>query len=155
MRALFALLALVIALPALAGPGRQVASGSGQLHWNDEWRNFTFHAQVGQDGLVRGKGHIVNRANDNRVHFSIDCLTITDNVATMTGVVTDTTDPTFADSPVWFRVVDNGEGSGSTDEMTLVGIFTGGIGVGCGSEVLLDLLPIEGGNIQVRGERLD
>ena len=87
--------------------------------------------------------------------FSIDCLSVTDNVATMSGVITDTDNPDFAGNPVWFRVVDNGEGNGEPDVMTLVGIFTSGIGVDCGGEVLLDLLPIEGGNIQVRGERID
>ena len=151
-----ALLVSSIALPALAGPGRQVASGSGHLIWNDELRTFNFHAQVDDDGLVRGRGLIHNRANGNKVVFSIDCISVTDNVATMSGVVTATDAPDFADFPIWFRVIDNGDGSQSApDEMTLVGIFTGGIGVDCGGEVLLDVLPVERGNIQVRGERLD
>ena len=104
---------------------------------------------------MRGRGLIQNRANENKVKFSIDCLSITDNVATMSGVVTSPTDESFVDSLIWFRVIDNGEGKDSVDEMTLVGIFTGGVGVACDGEVLLDILPIEGGNIHVRGERLD
>ena len=141
----------LVALPSFAGPGRQVASGSGHLIWNEENRTFNFHAQVGEDGVVRGKGLIQNRANGNKVKFSIDCLSVTDNVATMSGVVTATDAPDFADNPVWFRVIDNGDGSQSAaDAMTLVGIFTGGIGVDCANEVLLDVLPVERGNIQVR-----
>jgi hypothetical protein len=151
----FTLLAL-IAVPAFAGNGRQVASGSGHIIWNEELRTFNFHARVDEDGVVRGRGLIQNRANDNKVKFLIDCLSVTDNVATMSGVVTATDAPDFADNPVWFRVIDHGDGSQSADdEMTLVGIFTGGVGVDCSGEVLLDLLPVERGNIQVRGERLD
>lgn len=155
--AVFAVLLLVLtALPAQAGPGRQVASGSGHLIWNEENRTFNFHAQIDEDGVVTGKGLIQNRANGNKVKFEIDCLSITDNVATMSGVVVATDAPDFADNPVWFRVIDHGDGSQSApDEMTLVGIFTSGIGVDCGNEVLLDMLPVERGNIQVRGERLD
>lgn len=151
LRPLFVLSALAL-VPVVQAATLPVATGSGHLRLADgNLRTFTFHAQQLEDGTVRGRGVIHNRTRDNKVVFDISCLQVSGNTATMTGIVTDTTDPLFTDGPCWFRVVDNGEGNASGDVMTLVGIFPAGtMGVTCGLEVGLELMPIEEGNIQVR-----
>lgn len=157
-RQLLSRLALPLLIVALACPsalaGGPAATGAGMLDQGGELRTFSFTARVMPDGSVKGMGNIHNRSQDNHVKFDIDCLDVAGNVATMSGRVTLTTVPEWADADVWFRAIDHGEGKGDpTDEMTLVGIFVAG-GPPCGVDdafVLGTLFELEGGNVQVRG----
>jgi len=125
------------------------ATGSGIIRINGEVRNFTFNAHLDKDGVTRGRGQLHNRDQDVQMKFQIDCLMVWGNVATMSGHYVRSSDLSLEGAPIWFRVVDNGEGENAPpDEITLVvGFF--GPGVSCREDYPLDLFPIEGGNIQV------
>lgn len=143
---------LLLAAP-LAAETLPKARGAGTVTLSGSLRTFSFTARVMPDGRVQGMGNIQNRNRENHVKFSIDCLRVQGNVASMSGEVTLSTDPTFRlGDGIWFRAIDRGEGAKEpTDEMTLVGIYLGP-GPSCTVDDAFTLATqtvIEGGNIQV------
>ena len=115
----------------------------------DVLKHFEFNANTMPDGSVQGNGVVQYNGNDNLVvKFNIDCLNVTGNTAIMSGYVTQS-NFWYVDLPVYFRVIDNGEGSKSDpDEITFL---YGGYGVsGCSEIMELDFYQITGGNIQVK-----
>ncbi len=115
-------------------------------------QNFSFHARENEDGSITGSFEV--KARDailgGRMHGTIDCLTIDGNTATMSGVATQSTFEAWpAGTPIWFRVVDNGEGNNSdpdqfSDIWLLYTVFT------CNETVTNALNDIENGNVQVK-----
>jgi hypothetical protein len=65
------------------------ATGSGQIHVSGELRTFTFTAHTDGSGVTTGETEAFSRSAGIRWHGTIDCLDVTGNVATMSGVVTD------------------------------------------------------------------
>jgi hypothetical protein len=134
--------------PLPPGPS---ANGQGTLTLpGDQSRHFAFHANTMPDGSVQGSGQLTYTGGVLDLKFDINCMTIVGNSARMSGIITShSTNPALVGTGCYFRVVDNGEGSNSSeDQMTLlfVGLapgypcnFNGGA-----------LNPIEGGNIQVK-----
>jgi hypothetical protein len=132
------------------------ASGQGRIEGTD--RVFAFNARTQPDGTVKGEGQLTytHNGNDVKIHFMIDCLSVVDNVAAMSGTVTNSN--TFQPGgPCWFKVKDNGEGNNAPpDEMTGFLFCEGGdedpacAQLTCGNDLGLALNPIENGNIQVR-----
>ena len=99
------------------------ANGSGSFVYNGTTRHFTFHANTMPNGSIQGSGVVnYNGSGNFQVKFSIDCMVINGNSATMSGAVTSSNDEIWpVGTPVSFSVVDNGEGSGSDpDQITLV-----------------------------------
>ena len=94
------------------------SAGQGKIAGTD--RVFAFNATTHPNGTVSGVGTLNRTSSGTRFKFSIDCLSVDGNVATMTGTVTESNAyPTSVGSPCWFRVKDNGEGANaSPDEMT-------------------------------------
>lgn len=154
MRNALGLLGLMLfgLLAAHSGPAGEPPSARGGaiIRINGTVRNFAFNAHRDPDGRVRGQGELHNRDTDARLHLEIDCLSVEGNVATMSGVHRHSTREDLDGRPFWFRVVDNGEAAGDPpDEITLVVTFLGP-GVPCDQDYPTDLIPIEGGNVQVR-----
>ena len=110
----------LLASVALADNGAK-ATGQGKMNTG---RTFSFQAQERSDGSVDGSG-VLNIPGVLRFKYSIDCLEVDGNVATMTGtidtvrnLIPDELPDDYVGGPFWFRVVDNGEGAGATDQIT-------------------------------------
>lgn len=137
---------------AIAGNGIVAsATGSGHITIGTELRTFSFTAETDSNNNSRGQAELFNRNSGTRLHMAVNCLNVAGNVATMSGTVTqDNLSGAFVGDPVWFQVVDNGEGAGAPpDLISLVYIFFGPPGVPCTSPLVPASIPIQGGNIQV------
>ncbi len=129
------------------------ATGAGHITVGGELRTFSFTAEKDSSNNSRGQAELFNRSTGIRVHLGINCLNVVGNVATMSGTVTDSTasgEPVGTGNPIWFQVVDNGEGQNAPpDLISLVFFFFGPPGVPCSSPLVPASIPVEGGNIQV------
>lgn len=135
------------------------ASGQGRIVGTD--RTFAFNAVTHPDGSVSGQGQLTYTHNGNgvKIHFSIDCISVSGNEATMSGTVNHS-NVFESGGPCWFRVVDNGEGkNASPDEMTGFLLCEPNDPDPLCAQLTCDqdnesyaggLFPIENGNIQVR-----
>ncbi len=115
-------------------------------------QNFSFHARENRDGIITGSFEVKARDENlgGRMHGTIDCLTIDGNIATMSGVATHSTFEDFpAGTPIWFRVVDNGEGNNS-DPDEFSDLFLLNNSVSCEVTLSNALTEIENGNVQVK-----
>ena len=140
------------------------ATGAGFFGF-DPSRVFAFTATRQKDGSVVGQG-VVMRPHSGLAsftwHFAVNCLNVVDNVATLSGVLTDYkefgSNLDLTGSHFWVRVIDNGEGrKASKDQMTYVWIddpanCTEDCVPDCNGELPIALPPetISSGNIQVR-----
>jgi hypothetical protein len=144
--------ALVYPAHAVADSGPS-ASGHGNLTIAGELRTFSFTAVTHKDGSVTGEAQLDNRAQGVKLHLAIDCLKVVGNTATVSGTVTEVSGPTVIQVG-WksvFRVTDNGEGGKSApDTISLVFSFAPPAFIDCHSNFSVPMMPIEGGNIQVR-----
>ena len=126
------------------------ANGQGTLTLGETSRHFSFHARENSDGSVHGSGVLTYTAGELKIHFDLDCLSVSGNTAIMSGIITKY--PQFPDREgweCWFKVEDNGEGSNADpDQMTL--LLTSPDTEDCMVDLGLTLNPIEGGNIQVK-----
>jgi hypothetical protein len=149
-------LALSVGVTQAGGDGIVAsANGSGQIY-NPELRTFTFTAQTDSSGVSRGQTEAFSRSGGIRWHGTLDCLSVSGNVATMSGVVTDispSTPPFFVvGSNILFQVVDNGHGqSGTPDDISLTFFFGTGAGnnPGCTGFGTFATTPIAHGNVSV------
>ena len=135
-----------IALKSTSGPS---ASGHGILRWGDNIRHFSFHANTMPQGYVKGNGVVTYNGGEENIKFDIDCLSVENNVAIMSGIITfQLKNPEYVGEPFWFKVVDNGEGSNyDPDEITL---FYQDAKEDCNYDYSeYPLIEIESGNIQV------
>jgi len=102
---------------------------------------------------VTGQAEVHNLTADVRVHLEINCLRVVGNVATISGIVTKTSDPALVPEGTegLFQVQDNGEGANSPpDLMSTVLFHEVGIGPDCSVPSEFDMVPITRGNVQVR-----
>lgn len=144
--------ALLFAQPAVAQdvPAQAIsASASGGYFAtygaSGATRRIEFTANRNELNDQRGQGSFFNTATGLKVHFTIDCLRVEGNVATMTGIW----DDGQGDFPyVLLRVVDNGEGRGATDQVGP--LLTSSEPLSCNDSYDLPLFEAFGGNIQVR-----
>ena len=134
------------------------ASGQGRIVGSD--RVFAFNVITHPNGVIQGQGTLNRTDISVRFKFNIDCLTVNDNVATMSGTITDSNIPEVIGAPCWFRVKDNGEGSNAPpDEITYLYYCPDNQPdceiVACGEDLKdengddVPLIAIEEGNIQV------
>lgn len=136
------------------------ATGAGFFGF-DPSRVFAFTATRQKDGSVVGQGVMI-RPNYFIWNFAVNCLNVVDNVATLSGVLTNYkefgSNYDLTGSHFWVRVIDNGEGrKASKDQMTYVWIddpanCTEDCVPDCNGEYSRALPPetISSGNIQVR-----
>lgn len=124
------------------------ANGQGTFMYNNLKRHFSFHANTMPNGTVKGSGVLTYNGNSVQIKFDINCMSINANTATMSGNVTSSNQAAWpAGTPCAFKVVDNGEGSSSIDEITLLQQSPS---YDCLTWPGLPLNPIDGGNIQVK-----
>jgi hypothetical protein len=145
-------LALSVCVTQAGGDGIVAsANGSGQIH-NPDLRTFTFTAQTDSSGISRGQEEVFSRSSGIRWHADINCLSVSGNVATMSGTVTDTnstTPPFVVGADVLFQVVDNGHGqSGTPDDISLTFFQTTGP-FPCTGFGTFATIPVEHGNVTV------
>lgn len=163
---IFAVVSLILTTNSTAQNNQESASGHGTLLVQDEngrtvRRQFSFNAKRHNDGTVQGKAVLHNPAfsgangNNYQAHFDISCMRIFGNVAILGGFVRRTNDPNLVDA-AYFSVQDNGEPGKNNDLISSVYFFdddpnTTGSPSGCEIIPPLPMVPIEAGNIQVRG----
>jgi hypothetical protein len=146
--------AMLAAAPARThGAGIAASATAGyQVTFGGDERTVEFTAQRDTANNSRGEGHLFNHVTGAKIHFTVDCLSVSGNVATISGTVTHT-DPDNAaidNAPMWLRVIDNGEGKKSPpDLVSPLVVFPGGPGAPCTATVFDATIPIEGGNVQV------
>ena len=149
MKKVFAILAVLVSLaliasPALAGFNAQT-NGSGHILIGDSLRTFTFNARTNADGVTTGTANIVRHDLGAHIQIDINCLVVSGNSAFLSGIGK-STDPAYDGQPFLFQVVDGGEGKNSTDAISLAYLTS----LTCASQANLPLIPISGGNVQVK-----
>ena len=129
------------------------AAGHGIFIGDGYKRQFTFHANTMPDGSVEGNGVLIRTDGLLNVKFSIDCMIIDGNTATMSGYETKDKEPEYIGGHIWFKVVDNGEGNNSNpDEMSFMYWWPSDSSndVDCNSYDDDEIYAIDSGNIQVK-----
>ena len=112
-------------------------------------RRIEFTATRNELNEQRGQGSFFNTTTGLKVHFTIDCLKVEGNVATMTGIWDDHGQGDFP--YILLRVVDNGEGRGKVDQVSP--LYTVGEPVDCNDHYELPWIDASDGNISVRSRR--
>ena len=142
-------LAAVVVGTVYAGSSMK-ATGSGHYTLGTSQRTFAFNAMIEKDGRISGQVQVVRHDFGTHVHAVVDCLSFDNNIATMSGVVTSTNhDPIEPGDPIWFKVVDNGEGRKATAADQFTKLYLSG--ERCDDEPDFVLSQnVEHGNIQVK-----
>ena len=151
LSAAFVVLVAIPVFAASAGAtGNPRATGGGTTIELGERSTFTFNAVQTPNGV---SGHMLYnfRLGDLVIHMDLDCLSITGNSATLSGVVThiqgDPPDFLFVGQDGAFAVEDNGQGSQSPPDLISDVFLETGASCTAPPE-LVPYLPIDG-NIQV------
>jgi hypothetical protein len=126
------------------------AQGSGHIQFGNNREFITFSAVQHSDGTVTGTATVHDVSAGVKAQIDVDCLNVIGNTATISGIVTRSTEPTLQGFEGIFQVVDGGEGKESADFMSLANFFAVGTGNDCRAPGEFDLSPVEQGNIQVR-----
>lgn len=141
---------LTVLLGHRASVSAQTVSGGGQVDAG-QLIKFAFTATTLDNGSVIGQAQFQLPEQGVRLHIEIDCLLVVDNIAVMTGVVTNSADPTDVGRTALFAVIDGGEGAnGLSDGFT--GPFEIRSFLDCddiGPPPPSFFSPIDAGNIQV------
>ncbi|MFQ5537652.1 MAG: hypothetical protein ACE5GJ_09395 [Gemmatimonadota bacterium] len=132
-----------------------VASATGSGIRAGSIRHFQFNAVAKADGSVRGQFNLTFEGSGNfSAHGEVLCLRVDGNRAWVGHRITRSSDPAYEGTEGGFYVMDDGEGSGSDDQLSLT--YVGG-DPGLAQAVCDGATPIEfgatgidGGNIQVR-----
>ncbi len=147
-----AVLAGVFAAGAIAASAAAIASASGSGHIvfgpNEEF--ITFSAKSNGTGTASGTAVIHDITAGVTAKLDINCLNIVGTTATISGIVTNSSDPTLLGFEGIFQVVDNGEGTSAPDLMSLANFHEVGVGSDCSVPGEFDLVPLTSGNVQVR-----
>lgn len=140
-----------LAPTAQAGDGVVAsATGSGHFLIGEDLRTFSFTARTTARGVTSGEGQVNNRSQGVMSHLKIDCLAVSGNIATVTGYISQSSNPDFVGQYMIFRVIDNGEGgkAASPDLISLV-FFRTSAPYDCTLNWSLAMNPIAKGNVQV------
>src|SRR5207253_11109548 len=130
------------------------ARGSGTIQFAANREHISFSAVQRADGTASGNAEIQDISAGVTVHIEVDCLNVIGNVATISGIVTRSSDPTRVPEGFEgiFQVVDNDNGEGKDappDFMSEANFFAVGTGTDCRVPGEFDLVPLEHGNVQV------
>jgi hypothetical protein len=149
---LVVLIALNLTPAAAKGKGNPKATGGGTTIEGGEKSTFVFNAVQHKNGSVTG--HLVYHFREANFSFrmKIDCLNITGNQATLSGVVTKVVGPAysyiFVGQQGVFQVTDNGQGKHASPDLISDVIL--GSGASCTAPGPTPYLPISG-NVKVSG----
>ena len=138
---------LLVSGVAQAAPPVHMATGGGTVEAGGGLNTIAFTAQVDDAGAVKGQAQFQLRNQDLRLHVDVDCLSVLGNEAWIGGVVTQSNDPARIGTRVLWRVQDNGEGGGATDQTSLP---VPGAPGDCLLQSALPLVPWTNGNVQVK-----
>lgn len=134
-----------------AGPS---VNGMGSFTIGSTRRVIILHARTNSDGTVTGQGSLyrVSPTQTLRIEFHIDCLSVMGNVAIVTGILTNSTDPYYVGRHFQYKVIDNGEGANATpDQVTnMYNVANDDPYLNCGQDAGWDLFDIQEGNYEVR-----
>ena len=128
------------------------ARGSGTIQFAANREHISFSAVQRADGTASGNAEVHDISAGVNAHIEVDCLNVIGNVATISGIVTRSSDPTRVPEGFEgiFQVVDNGEGNDSApDFMSQANFFAVGTGTDCHVPGEFDLVPVQHGNVQV------
>ena len=139
-----AALALATAAPAAAAAGAS-ASGSGTVLFGNTIEHIAFTAQQLTGTAATGEATIIDASAGVRVHVDVNCLNVIGNYAIVSGIVTQSSDPTAVavGSQAIFAVVDSGQGGGR-DFASIANFYAVGTGVDCSVPSEFDLVPVNG-----------
>jgi hypothetical protein len=138
---LFAQLAVAQTMPAKA---ISASAHGGYFATYGATRRIEFTANRNGLNEQSGQGSFFNTSTGLKVHFTIDCLKVEGNVATMTGIWDSNGDSRY----MLLRVVDNGEGRRATDQVSP--LYSSPRPLSCNDSYDLPLFEAFGGNIQVK-----
>jgi hypothetical protein len=150
-------------IPAAGADTNPSASGGSHLTVHDVFgldtlvlQAFGFSAHLTRDGSA--DGWFQYRHVEDGTPFTaggpVTCLTVIGTDAWIGGTITQSSDPTLVGLGAWWHVTDNGQGAGSSPDITTF------LGVGSLDDTAVFCadhppfrfpFPIDGGNIQVRG----
>jgi hypothetical protein len=139
------------AQPATPDQAITASANGGYFATYGATRRIEFTAN--RDGLnnSKGQGSFFNTTTGLKTHFTIDCLRVEGNVATMSGIGGIEDAVSGEVRHLWLQVIDNGEGVNSQDKVSP--LFTSFDPLSCE----IDLFPghmfdidANNGNIQVR-----
>ena len=85
------------------------ASGSGHILFGSNNEFITFSAIRQTDGTVTGTATVHDVSAGVTAKIDVNCLNVVGNTATISGIVTSSSDPTLVGFEGIFQVVDNGE----------------------------------------------
>ncbi len=140
---------------ASQGAGSSISGHGNWINPAGEYVSRSFHARVMPDGSVHGQfvQWITALNGDRRVNMGdLDCLRfIAPNDAVASGPIHVNLNPAFIGDTQIFRVRDGGEGGDADDRMSSVFIREPGT-FNCQTLTPPEsnMLPLEGGNLQVR-----
>jgi hypothetical protein len=143
------IVALAATVPAAAATTAS-AHGSGQIQFATNVESISFSAVRDEAGTATGHAVIRDISAGVTAFVDVDCLNVVGNTATISGIITRSSDPTLEGMQAIFQVVDNGEGNDPPDLMSIANIYEPGIGPDCSVPAEYDLSPLQGGNVQVR-----
>jgi hypothetical protein len=126
------------------------ARGSGHIQFATNREFITFSAVQHSDGIVTGTATVHDVSAGVTAQIDVDCLNVLGNTATISGIVTRSTEPTLEGFEGIFQVVDGGEGKDTVDFMSLTNFFAVGTGTDCRVPGEFDLVPVQQGNVQVQ-----
>jgi hypothetical protein len=134
----------------------QSATGAGNFFTTSGFlREFAFTAREYSDGSVQGEAQVRNPVLGTLRHFQLDCLSIRDgNLAIASGTVTSAENPSLVGAPAIFAVQDNGQGARSEPDQVSEGVYVNrpfNCDTAPTALALSLLVPIDAGNVQVRG----
>ena len=142
-----AVVAAVLAPAGFAAVGSS-ASGSGHIVFASTHENVSFNATEGVANAGTGQAQVNDITADVRAHIDVNCVNVVGSVATISGIVTKSSDPALVGFEGVFQVVDGG--SGGEDLMSLVNFHEVGVGSDCRFPGEFDLVPVQHGEIHVR-----
>ena len=128
------------------------AQGSGHITFGTNSEFITFRAVQESGFVATGEATVHDVSAGVTARIDVNCLNVVGNTATISGIVTRSSDPDRVPvgSEGIFQVIDGGEGRGSADFMSLANFFAVGTGTDCTVPGEFDLASVDQGNIQVQ-----
>ena len=140
-------ISLAITIVRTSNAGGNVASANGSGHSGEITLSFGAFDHGG--GNFTGQATFIDDFAKTKVTVDVECLTVNGNLASISGSVAKSTNPSFpVGAGVNFYVLDNGEGQGAIED-TFSGLYLGGGCPPAQSEVPV-MMVSDTGNIQVR-----
>ena len=136
-----ALAALALVPAAAAAPGSS-ATGAGQIVFGPNREAVAFNAHELLANVGTGQAEVHDITAGVQAHIEVNCVNVVGNTATISGIVTRSTDPTLEGFEAIFQVVDGDPTS--ADLMSLVNFHAVGTGTDCRFPGEFDLVAVRG-----------